>query len=191
MRTSGLPGVGAFAGPQHILHLYRTGQELLDISAQYCRAGLQGGECCVWVTAHPWNEYLTIGELRKYLPNVHDCVASGQLQFVAYEDWYPGDKRSDLQAGLTAIMKDAQQQGWPRVRLCGNALQPSPDSAWSERVRYEHTLHELIATTDLALLCSYRMGVFLPDTAKKELFQSHHAALVSEDNYWEYLPISS
>ena len=57
-----------------------------------------------------------------------------------------------------------------------------------ERLRYEHTLHELVAATDLALLCSYRTGVFLPDTAKNELVQSHHVTLASERNDWEYVP---
>ncbi len=190
MRILGLPGVGAIAVPPHILHLYRRGHEFLDISARFCCAGLECGECCVWVTAHPWTDNLAMGELMKHLPNVEDYVASGQLQFVAYDDWYPGDKCNELQAGLAAKMKEAQHRGWPRVRFCGNGLQPLPDSGWMERVRYEQILHELVATSDVAVLCAYRMGTFLPDTAKNELLQTHHAALVTEHDTWEYIPTS-
>jgi hypothetical protein len=52
-----------------------------------------------------------------------------------YEDWYRGDRRDVLQAGLTKQMGKAQHRGWSGVRFCGNALQPSPDSEWAERVR--------------------------------------------------------
>jgi hypothetical protein len=114
----------------------------------------------------------------------------GQLQFMDYEDWYRGDRRDVLQAGLTKQMDKAQHRGCSGVRICGNALQPSPDSAWSERVRYEQTLHELVVTTDLALLCAYRLGVFLPQTVKNDLLQSHHAALFMENDDWEYVPTS-
>jgi hypothetical protein len=142
------------------------------------------------VTASPWTDALALGELRKHLPCVEEYVASGQLRFIEYQDWYPGDNRGALQKGLASTRNEAQQQGWPRVRICGNALQPSPDSAWSERVRYEQTLHELVATTDLALLCAYRLGVFLPEAAKNDLLQSHHAALFIENDDWEYVPTS-
>jgi MEDS: MEthanogen/methylotroph, DcmR Sensory domain len=87
-------------------------------------------------------------------------------------------------------MKEAQHQGWSRVRFCGNGVQPLPDSGWMERVRYEQIPHELVATNDVAVLCAYRMGTFLPVTAKNELLQTHHAALVTEHDTWEYIPTS-
>jgi hypothetical protein len=76
MRALGLPGVGAIAVPPHVLHLYRRGHEFLDISARFCCAGLECGECCVWVTAHPWTDDLAVGGLMKHLPNVEEYVAS-------------------------------------------------------------------------------------------------------------------
>ena len=188
MRALGLPGKAPLGIPPHVLHLYTHGQDFLDLSARFCSAGLELGECCVWVTAHPWTAHVAFGEIYKHVPNVNHYLDDGQLQFIPYEDWYPDDTHDGLQKGLAAKMEEAYRLGCPRVRFCGNALQPFSESEWKQRVRYEQILQEMVATTDLAVLCSYRTGVFLPETAKHKLLHAHHAVLVTKMNAWEYMP---
>jgi hypothetical protein len=48
-----------------------------------------------------------------------------------------------------------------------------------------------MTTSDLAVLGSYRAGVFFPETAKNDLMEIHHTTLLTDIDAWQYMPTSN
>jgi hypothetical protein len=127
--------------------------------------------------------------LLQYLPTVKNYVDSGQLRLFSHEDWY-GDMDPETVVGMAAtVVTAAYEQGWDRVRACGSPVQPAWGEGWSNLLRYERMLHEMIRTSDLVVLCSYRLGR-IPNDVRIELLQHHHASLIDEQGGWHYAPVT-
>jgi MEDS: MEthanogen/methylotroph, DcmR Sensory domain len=191
MRSSGLPTVGSLSSPTHVLHLYRHGQELLDISAGFCWAGLEEGDYCLWVTAPPWTSMLALTHLTAHHAGAAAYVQRGQMQFIGYEDWHVGPAETvehpeALLEKASLKLTEAHQRGWARIRLCGNALPSLTAPQWAIRLRYEEALHQLILRSDLLVLCSYRVQG-LAQLVKSGLLHTHDTVLSYVDEAWRYV----
>jgi hypothetical protein len=162
MRPAGFPTNATVPSSAHILHIFEHAKEYLNISARFCRAGLEAGDYCLWITTPPWTTAIALHELTLYhVPEVHRYVDTGQLEFVAYEDWYLTDGRFEAEALVekTVVrMEQAYQRGWPRVRACGKPCRPGFDMEWSTLLRYEQALQQRPRSQELLLLCAYRAG---------------------------------
>ena len=193
MRNSGLPTVGTIPSPMHIVHLYHHGQELLDLCAEFCCAGLDEGDCCIWVTAPPWTVSLALYQLTLHHASAPTAVNNGQMRFVSHQDWHASGPDMGHPEGLlknaTLKISEAHQQGSRRIRVCGNAAEPLFDMDWTTRLRYEAALHQLILSSDLLVLCSYRLRG-LAEEIRNGLLRSHHAMITLDSDRWLYAPTS-
>jgi hypothetical protein len=174
-----------------VLHLYRHGQELLDISAAFCWAGLEEGDYCLWVTTPPWTSMLALTHLTALHAGAAAYVQRGQMQFIAHEDWHAGQGESPehpeaLLEKASRRLSEAHQRGWARIRLCGNALPTLSARQWAMRLRYEEALHQLILRSDLLVLCSYRVQG-LAELIKSGLLHTHDTVLSYVDDAWRYV----
>ena len=50
---SGIEAIGAVPWGAHFCQFYETADDLVDTLVPYFKAGLDGGERCMWVTAQP------------------------------------------------------------------------------------------------------------------------------------------
>ena len=53
MRKTGVDVVGDMPWGTHFCLFYEPTADLLETSVSYCKAGLEGQECCLWVIAEP------------------------------------------------------------------------------------------------------------------------------------------
>src|SRR5881397_2898016 len=53
MRKTGIDVVGDMPWGTHFCLFYETKDDILDTLVSYCKAGLEGGEFCLWVVSEP------------------------------------------------------------------------------------------------------------------------------------------
>jgi hypothetical protein len=184
MRPAGLPSIASVPAFTHIVHLFEHGKEYLHISAGFCRTGLEAGDCCIWITTPPWSIAIAFHELtHSHMPDARRYVESGQLQFVAYEDWYLAEGQFDAQAILNnaaARIEHAHQGRWSRIRVCGKPCPSGMKMDWASVLQYEQRLQQHMRSHELLLLCAYRAGN-LREPVKGALLDVH-------DDGWHYTP---
>jgi hypothetical protein len=193
MRQFGLPSVAPIPSSAHIVHFYQHGKDLLEVFAQFCWAGLQEGDCCLWVTTPPWTAGLALHELQRRLPSVDQYWSTGQLQLIAGEEFYLTGGVFDGEGALArfaACFREARTHGWSQLRVCGCPYNLSSEKQWSACLQYEQDIHRLVTEMDVLTLCGYRLGG-VPVFARNGLIQSHHTMLVRHDDEWQYGPSTS
>ena len=193
MRRFGFPEVDPLPSRTHIVHFYQHGKDLLKVFAGFCAAGLQDGDCCLWITAPPWTEGLALHELERMHADLKRRMPSGQLRFISSEDWYHAEDVLHVEntiANATQHFRDAQAQGWARVRVCGSPCLTGNDGEWLTCLQYEQHLHRMVTEMEALVLCAYRRGS-LSDQIKDGLLQTHHMALERQGDGWWYRPTVS
>lgn len=190
MRRFGLPTVDLLPASAHVVYFYQHGKDLLEVFAQFCAAGLEEGDCCLWITTPPWTEGLALHEVAKRLPTVEQYVTSGHLQLIAGGDWYLATEAFDLNGTLAKAkwyLEEARRRGGTRIRVCGIPYRVGGEREWSAYLEYEQRAHRVITEKDVLALCAYRHGS-LHEQAKKGLMQTHHAVLERKEDGWHYGP---
>ena len=88
MRKSGIDIVGDMPWGTHFCLFYETKDDVLDTLVSYCKAGLEGGEFCLWVVSDP----VTVGEathaLMRAVPALDRYLADHSMEIVSARDWY-------------------------------------------------------------------------------------------------------
>lgn len=198
MRESGLPGAGAVPSGTHILHYYNHGRQLIEVQAEFCRAGLIGGEYCLWITTPPYTEAIARHELARNLPNVADYLEQGQLQFVPYSSWYFDNGHFDSEMTVQRSgrkLAEAKARGFRGARICGALSWLTTPEQWSRFLAFEQAIHQAVTGSDIIGLCSYPIR---PDRRPdhddrgRVLLAAHHAVLRPAAQQWSYVsPIAT
>ena len=109
------------------------------------------------------------------------------------EDWYHAEDVLHVEntiANATQHFRDAQAQGWARVRVCGSPRLTGNDREWLTCLQYEQHLHRMVTEMETLVLCAYRRGS-LSDQIKDGLLQTHHMALERQGDGCWYRPTVS
>src|SRR4051812_25609247 len=77
-----------FQWGDHACHFYRSAEDLGDVLVLYFKAGLEGNERCLWVTARPYGKDRAISEMRTALADFDRRIAAGQMQIFGEDEWY-------------------------------------------------------------------------------------------------------
>jgi len=160
MRKSGIDIVGDMPWGTHFCLFYETKDDVLDTLVSYCKAGLEGGEFCLWVVSDP----VTVGEathaLMRAVPALDRYLADHSMEIVSARDWYLQGGTFDLKrviAGWHDQLTRALARGYAGVRVTG-------DTAWLEKkdwrdfCEYEELLNDSVANQRLAVLCTYPLA---------------------------------
>jgi MEDS: MEthanogen/methylotroph, DcmR Sensory domain len=193
MRQFGLQVVDQLPSSTHIVHFYQHGKDLLEVFAQFCGAGLEDGDCCLWVTTPPWTAALALHELEKRLPAVKEYVATGQLQLFPGDEWYLRETVWDIERTLAkaaARLQDVRNQGWSHVRVCGIPPRVDSEDEWRTCLQYEQAIHRIATEMEILALCAYRLGG-IHEWAMNGLRQVHHGALSRHHEDWRFRPTAS
>ena len=160
LRETGIDVVGHMPWGTHFCLFYETKEDVLDTLVSYCKAGLDGGEYCLWVVSEP----MTVDEARQALGRaVSDLdrrLSEGAIDIIAARDWYLRDGTFDLNrvlAGWHDALARALAKGHVGVRVTGDTAWLQKKD-WKDFCEYEDALNGSVAGQHLAVLCTYPLS---------------------------------
>ena len=121
LRPTGIRVVGDMPWGAHICLFYETKEDLLDANAAYIKAGLGSSEYCVWAISEPITEDEAWAVLRRDIPDLDECTATGQFEVLPGYDWYLKGDEFDSKKSRAAGMKSCNLRSTRASRACGSA----------------------------------------------------------------------
>lgn len=185
--NSGISMIGDLPWGTHFCQFYQTQQDLLDVLVPYFRAGLENGECCIWVTSDFLTADEAIAAMEKGVNDIQAYLDKGQLEVFPYTDWYLKGGSFDLQRTLDMWMEkhnEALFKGFSGVRVSGNPYWIDNKKDWDDFAAYEAAINDVIGGTKLLVLCTYSLEkcgvVEIMDVVK-----NHEFALAMAQGEWQ------
>ena len=185
LRRSGIELIGDVPWGTHFCQFYKTKQDLLDTLVPYFKAGLEGNEFCMWVTAEP----LTEGEARKAmedaLPGFQGYIDAGQIEIIPYGDWYlrgGSFESSRVLQGWIDKLNAAQKRGYAGLRLTGNTFWLEREQ-WDAFTDYEEEVNSVIGQYKMIALCTYSLDKCNAEEVI-DVVKNHQFALIKREGRW-------
>lgn len=172
----------------HSCLFYKTKEDLFDILVPYFRAGLEGNEFCMWVTAEPLSVEDAEEALRKSVFNFDRYVEKGQVQIIPHSEWYLKDGVFNLQRVLSAWvdrLNQALASGFAGMRVTGNG-NGFEKEVWRELADYEKQVNKVIGKYRMIAICSY----CIDDCEASEIVDMvncHQSAIIRREGKWEVI----
>ena len=185
-RASGIDVVGELPWGTHFCQFYATREDMTDIVVPYIRAGLEGGELCVWVTSDLSPDAARAG-LAQGIPRYQEYASRGQIQILPHTDWYLKGGRFDLRRTLDMWMakhEEALALGYAGLRVTGNPYWIDNKADWDDFAAYEAEINRVIQGTRLLVLCTYSLakcGV----AEILDVVKNHEFALARNRGAWQ------
>ena len=170
----------------HLCQFYETTSDLLEVLVPYFKEGLTANESCIWITFDPLCVEEAKDALRAAVPELDQCLATGQMEIVPHDRWYLADGTFDAEAVLKACCEkaeDALEKGYAGLRASGNVA-CLHDARWAELTAYEEMLQAAIHSHNVIALCSYP----LHKCSASQFLQAvdvHDFALVRRNGRWK------
>jgi hypothetical protein len=145
-RKSGISIIGDAPWGTHFCQFYKTPEDLLNILVPYFKAGLEGNEYCMWVTAAPLLEKSAREAMRKAIPDFDRYLEKGQIEIVPHDQWYLKGGVFDLQRVLNGWidkLDHALKQGYDGLRITGNTAWLEKKD-WKSFTEYEEEINRVI-----------------------------------------------
>jgi two-component system CheB/CheR fusion protein len=186
MRDTGIQEIGSVPWGTHFCQFYATKEDLIDTLVPYFKAGLEGDECCMWVTSPLLGVEEAWEALGRQVPELESCRARDRIQIVPYSDWYlrggSFEPRRVLE-GWVDKLEDALGRGCAGLRLSGDTFWLKP-SDWQSFADYEAAVDEVIGRYRMLALCTYsleRCGA----SEVADVIKNHEFALIRRAGEWE------
>lgn len=141
----------------HFCQFYGSRQDVLDLSLPYLRAGLEGGEQCIWRT-HELSVEEALQALDREFGDVEKWLASRRLIVISSAGWY-GPVLADPEqalAGLEPRLAAARARGHAGIRSLGNVPSLS-ERAWDVLMGYEADLNRVMLGRRIVGMCTYSL----------------------------------
>lgn len=186
MRHSGVGLLGELPWGTHVCQFYQTQQDLLEVLGGYFRQGLKDNEFCLWVTSQIPATDEAHRTLAVVVPNLGDYIRRGQMEIVAYRDWYSPDGRFDADRVLNNWLEKeraAVARGYEGLRAA-STLSWLKKENWKAFANYEAAFNTVIVSQCLMALCSYSVDQF-KGVEILDVLRNHPVALVRRENSWE------
>lgn len=187
--SSGIACCGELQWGAHFCHLYQTRQDLVDTLVPFFSAGLADNEKCLWVTSEPLDAVDATAALAKQMPNLPQCLSSGQIQIVDYSEWYTRIGKMDAESILQGWI-DAEQQalaeGFNGLRVTGNVTFIKSQEEWRAFEQYEARVTETFAGRRIIGLCSYHLGMTNGGDLL-DVVHNHDFAVARREGAWQMI----
>ncbi|MBI2918555.1 MAG: MEDS domain-containing protein [Chloroflexi bacterium] len=185
---SGIDVIGDVPWGTHFCHFFQTKEDLLDVLVPYFRAGLEGNEFCIWVTADPLGKPEVERAMASAVPGFARYVEQGQIEIIPYDQWYTlgGHFDSDrVLAGWVDKLEQALKRGYGGLRLTGNTFWLEKQD-WRSFADYEAAVDGVIGSYRILALCSYSLdkcggGEVL------DVVRNHEFALARREGRWDLI----
>src|SRR5687768_12489811 len=97
LRDTGISVLGAMPWSSHVSLFYDSTADLLDVIVPFFKAGLAGGELCVWIPPDPKGQKDGERALRGAVPDFDRHVARRDIRFVSAEEFYRPQDTLDIE----------------------------------------------------------------------------------------------
>jgi PAS domain S-box-containing protein len=186
LRKSGIDIIGEVPWGTHFCQFYQTKQDLIDTLVPYFRAGLENHEYCMWVTADNLTRDEAIQAMFKAMPNFSKYLENGQIEIVAYDEWYLKNKTFESQRVLNGWVEKLDRalgNGFQGLRLSGNTFWLEKEQ-WQSFTDYEETINNIIGKYKMIAFCTYCLDKC---TAAEivDVIRNHEFALIKQNGKWD------
>ena len=184
--NSGLTAVGGVPWGTHFCQFYDHRDDLIDVTVPFFKAGLEGDERCLWVTAEPLGAEEATAVLRSAVGDIDARLKRKQIEIIDHRDWYMGNagrSAADVANNWLAREVDALASGYRGFRLNGNTSFLER-SGWNEFKAYEATVDALFRSRRIVAMCSYCLSR-LEGADVADVGCNHQFALLRRDDKWE------
>lgn len=188
LRDSGLGIVGRLPWGAHFCQFYENGEDLLDLLVPFFKAGLEGNELCVWVTADPVGVAEATQAMRKAVPDLDRYLAAEQLVILPHSEWHLKGGAFELEGVLSARVDKldaALTRGYDGIRITGNTAWLET-KGWDRLNDYEEAVDGATGRYRMMALCSYPVDLCgVSEVA--DVFRNHEFAIVKRKGRWEII----
>ncbi|MFN3388700.1 MAG: MEDS domain-containing protein [Allosphingosinicella sp.] len=188
LRPTGIGPIGSLPWGSHICMFYETEGDLLEANVEFLRAGLSGGEYCVWGLTGPVTEEQARRALRDGVPEADRHLADGAIELIPdYRSYLAraGFDPERIAGHWVDRLAEARSLGFEGLRVSGNAFWMERD-LWETFSQYEAELDEAVADRPMLVLCTYALGaaraIDILDVAA-----THHFTIARRDGRWDYI----
>lgn len=191
VRKTGIGVVGDVPWGTHCFLFYETEEDLFDVLVPYFKAGLEGGEFCMWVISEPLTERAAQNILGKEIPDFDMHLEKNSIEILQGREWYMSSEDPTF-ARLTyrweRKIEAALSRGYAGLRV-------SADTAWLERkdwkefCEYEKEVNDFIVRRPMIAVCNYPLARSAA-TEILDVARVHHCAIARRKGRWEVLETS-
>lgn len=185
LARAGIPGLSDLPWGSHCCHFYGSRDELRHALVPYFKAGLDGGEACLWVTSEPLRASDARGALAAVMSDLDEREARGQIEIIDHGDWY----RRAGELSPTSIVQAwiereriALARGYAGLRLSGNTAWIERDE-WDAFVAYERLANDTFCNHRILALCSYHL-TRCSGSDVLDVVANHQCTAVRLENGW-------
>jgi signal transduction histidine kinase/CheY-like chemotaxis protein len=168
VRPTGMAAPGQARWGEHLCHLYRTREDLLEAIVPYFAAGLAHGERCLWIAGEPVPAHEARDALRAVVPDLDERERRGQIEIV--------DDEARSLDGWLAREQAALREGYAGLRIHSSA--PPPE--------LEARAHGAFHGRRIIALCSYALASCGSEQLV-DVMRNHHLAVVRHGGAWRAL----
>jgi signal transduction histidine kinase len=191
LRATGIGVVGDVPWGTHFFLFHETKEDLIDTVIPYFKAGLEGGEFCVWVVSDPLTEGDVESALRRSIPGFDGHLRRRSIEILQGRLWYMTGEDLDLERvarGWNDKVESALSRGYSGFRLsAGTAWLEKKD--WKSFCEYEAEVNGWIGDKPMIALCTYP----LVGSAAAEILdvaRTHQFAVARRNRQWEIVETS-
>ncbi len=191
--SSGIEAIGAVPWGTHFCQFYETANDLVDTLVPYFKAGLDGDERCMWVTAQPLRAADATDALRNAVPDLDRRLKCEQIEIIDHDQWYSQRKdkvgADEVISGWLQRKEKALAQGYAGFRLTGNTFFLESDD-WDDFAEYERKVSRRFCDHRIIALCSYCTQRCDAGGAL-DVVQNHEFALARRRGAWTMIENAS
>jgi two-component sensor histidine kinase len=191
--NSGIEAIGSVGWGTHFCQFYETADDLVSTLVPYFKAGLDGGERCMWVTAPPLRAAEATDALRNAVPDLDRRLARGDIEIMDHDRWYhAGGGKMGADAVISGWLRrkdEALALGYAGMRVTGNTYFLEADD-WDSFAEYEEKVNACFCDQRILTLCSY-CTLRCDAGHALDVVQNHEFALARRRGAWTMVESSS
>lgn len=193
MPRLGIPGLETSAWGTHFCLFYKSLGEVRQLVVSYLQAGLEDGECCVWITAPSLAQSDALRDLERVMPEVQGYLRSEQLHILPYNAWYLHNEAIDPDRTLDAWahkLDSALRRGYVGLRVAGDASWVYSDAQREAFLAQEAKVTDALVQKQTIALCAFPAALWVAEDML-DIMQRHHSVVVPGTAGWKAVEVRS
>ena len=172
----------------HIALIYKTTFELLDVTANYLKAGIDQGECSILYISRDLVKE-SIDALTEEGMDVSTLMLKSQLQIMPYESFFSNEGKS-ISSGIDEIEKSPDKAisfGYARLRIafCGASMRTEE---WSDFLSHERNIIHMLGDTDTIIMHAFPEGS-ISGSQMLDVLSLYDKVIIKKQEKWSCLHI--
>ena len=167
---------------------YETPQDLFETVIPFFQAGLEGGECCVWITSERVTERAATDALRRAIPDLDRHFENRSIELIPHTHWFLESGAFHPRRVLERFqdqLRKARDNGYAGLRMTGDCGWLKSDDRAAFR-RHENEINGRIAGKPVMILCTYPIAA-VGGSELLEIARAHPVTVSVRNGDWEVI----